>query len=324
MADEYLRQAIDYLIQEVMPLRDQADIELRQKLQLLSERLGNIETGVSDINSVLSDKKKLKELLAPVLGVDYFTDADIEHIVKLCTPLKGVHYFDGKPGKDGEDGEDGEKGDKPKHKWDGTKLYFEKPDGTWGRGVDLKGKQGMPGSSGSDGGRAIGTLIRVQLAGAEFPNTLGKLNFASGLDVTYDSFGKFNISNPYTTLSSLTDFPPIAGKANKKLSVKADESGVEWTVDDVNDLTDYDLQNQFKVGTASSYMEITTTGTDGPTLVEYWDTSLKGTKLYTKEITYTSGDPTKVVVTDLLSSKVMTTDIVYSSGEFQNKTITIT
>jgi len=36
----------------------------------------------------------------------------------------------------------GEKGDKPKHKWDGTKLQFEKPDGKWGKKVDLGAKGG--------------------------------------------------------------------------------------------------------------------------------------------------------------------------------------
>jgi hypothetical protein len=31
----------------------------------------------------------------------------------------------------------------PKHKWKGTKLSFEKPDGTFGKSVDLKGNGGV-------------------------------------------------------------------------------------------------------------------------------------------------------------------------------------
>lgn len=42
----------------------------------------------------------------------------------------------------GPQGPQGLKGDKPKHRWVGTTIQFENPDGTWGRAVDLKGKDG--------------------------------------------------------------------------------------------------------------------------------------------------------------------------------------
>jgi len=45
----------------------------------------------------------------------------------------------GDKGDKGEKGEEGKKGSKPKHKWKGTKLSFEKPDGVWGKFVDLQG-----------------------------------------------------------------------------------------------------------------------------------------------------------------------------------------
>lgn len=320
MADQYLRDAIDYIIGELSLIKDDNNTILVSKLEELSSKLIGLGEQVTSVNNLLSDKKKLKELLAPVLGVDYFTDSDIERIVKLCTPIKGVHYFDG---KQGEPGKEGIPGEKPKHKWEGTKIYFENPDGSWDKGVDLQGKPGAAGR-GSDGGRAIGTLIRVQLAGVEFPNTLGKLNFASGLDVSYDSFGKFNISNPHTTLSSLTDFPDPTGHVGEKLTVKSD-LGVEWTTDAVNDLTGYDLQNQFKVGTGSSYSEPETYDIDGRiTLVGYWDTAAKGTKLYEKAITYSSGLITSTVTTDLISGKILTKNRTYSSGAWASTTKTIT
>jgi len=54
----------------------------------------------------------------------------------------------GVAGAKGEKGEKGDKGDKPAHQWNGTQLRFEKPDGTWGRFVDLRGPKGRGGGGG--------------------------------------------------------------------------------------------------------------------------------------------------------------------------------
>ncbi len=35
----------------------------------------------------------------------------------------------------------GVKGDEPAHEWDGTRIRFQNPDGTWGAYVDLGGEQ---------------------------------------------------------------------------------------------------------------------------------------------------------------------------------------
>ena len=59
----------------------------------------------------------------------------------------GRDGIDGKDGKDGKDGTKGEKGDPPDHKWDGTKLSFQHPDGSWGKKVDVRGPKGEVGSS---------------------------------------------------------------------------------------------------------------------------------------------------------------------------------
>lgn len=50
---------------------------------------------------------------------------------------------DGKPGPQGEKGEKGDTGSAPAHQWDGTKLRFKRPDGQWGKTVDLKGEGGV-------------------------------------------------------------------------------------------------------------------------------------------------------------------------------------
>lgn len=68
---------------------------------------------------------------------------------------QGVRGADGKrgpQGKDGKTGPQGPKGDKPDHEWIGTELRFEKPDGSWGKAVDLRGPKGARGDRGPGGG----------------------------------------------------------------------------------------------------------------------------------------------------------------------------
>lgn len=65
---------------------------------------------------------------------------------------------DGQQGERGERGEQGPKGDTPAHEWIGTGLRFEKPDGTWGETVELRGPKGAKGSAGSSGGGGRATF----------------------------------------------------------------------------------------------------------------------------------------------------------------------
>jgi len=117
----------------------------------------------------------------PIKGVDYYTPSEIASVVQKATPIKGKDYFeaiDGKDGKtpiygvdyftkkqikgfimlavdevrklvkDGKPGDKGERGKTPAHKWVGTTLMFKKKDGTWGKGVNLAGKNGARGGGG--------------------------------------------------------------------------------------------------------------------------------------------------------------------------------
>ena len=61
---------------------------------------------------------------------------------------QGLQGPRGPKGERGPRGEKGLKGDIPDHKWSGTKLAFEQPDGTWGQEVDLRGQEGASGSTG--------------------------------------------------------------------------------------------------------------------------------------------------------------------------------
>ena len=72
----------------------------------------------------------------------------------------GVNGADGPAGPRGPKGPKGDKGDKgdpgergpaPAHEWKGTRLRFQKPDGEWGKFVDLKGEKGDKGSGGATG-----------------------------------------------------------------------------------------------------------------------------------------------------------------------------
>lgn len=61
----------------------------------------------------------------------------------------------GKNGVDGKDGKRGPMGPMPDHRWVGTELQFEAPDGTWGPLIDLRGPRGPAGYGGGGGGRTL-------------------------------------------------------------------------------------------------------------------------------------------------------------------------
>lgn len=51
-------------------------------------------------------------------------------------------------GDQGDPGPKGDTGPMPKHEWQGTKIRFEQPTGSWGKFVDLKGDKGKEGTAG--------------------------------------------------------------------------------------------------------------------------------------------------------------------------------
>jgi hypothetical protein len=68
------------------------------------------------------------------------------------------------------------------------------------------------------------------------------------------------------------------------------------------------------------YMEYTLNGSSQLTNVDYWDTAAKGTKLYTKTITWTGTNPTTVTFKDEIANKTMTTTLAYSGSTLTNVT----
>lgn len=71
-------------------------------------------------------------------------------------------------------------------------------------------------------------------------------------------------------------------------------------------------------------MEYTLTGTN-ITQVNYWTDSGKGTKLFTKDITYNvDNNPTTITMKDEINNITMTTTIAYSGTTITNITKTLT
>lgn len=70
--------------------------------------------------------------------------------------LQGERGQEGPKGDRGPAGPEGPMGPMPEHRWDGTKLQFENPDGNWGQAVDLQGPAGPPGAVGFIGGGSSG------------------------------------------------------------------------------------------------------------------------------------------------------------------------
>lgn len=68
---------------------------------------------------------------------------------------QGIQGIQGPNGPNGAPGIQGPRGVGPKHRWLGTTLTFENPDGTWSEPADLKGPQGIQGPEGPIGQQGI-------------------------------------------------------------------------------------------------------------------------------------------------------------------------
>ena len=92
--------------------------------------------------------------------------------------------------------------------------------------------------------------------------------------------------------------------------------------------TSTDLQNRaeieslYKVAYSTSYSEFTY-NLGNIEAINIWDTSLKGTLLFTKSLTYVEGNITQIDITDHLQNKTLTKELSYNNGNIIsiNKTI---
>lgn len=102
---------------------------------------------------------------------------------------KGVQGRQGAVGPPGPQGPKGDTGPAPAHQWQGTALRFKKPNGDWGKAVNLQGPAGGRGGSGgaSERYRALelnGTTLTLQGGGQLGPDlTVDLTSLATGEEV---------------------------------------------------------------------------------------------------------------------------------------------
>lgn len=172
----------------------------------------------------------------------------------------------------GERGEPGPKGDKPAHEWKGTKLRFEQPDGTWGKFVDIKGKDGKDGKDGRQqvvvGGYVSSAPNLSSLApGAEgvTPASIAVQQGSEWVSLPWDAFipiiaGAIDMS---ATASRRTDFVGTSLLYRGEAEPGAAESAAVWRIKRIEFLPDGDVIEKWAAGSA----EFSHQWTDRETLV---------------------------------------------------------
>lgn len=80
-------------------------------------------------------------------------------------PINGRDGRDGRDGKRGQRGEPGHMGPMPRHEWDGSKVRFQKNDGTYSDWHDLKGLDGEKGETGDEGKNAYDLAVESGFEG---------------------------------------------------------------------------------------------------------------------------------------------------------------
>lgn len=81
----------------------------------------------------------------------------------------------GPQGLQGEKGKQGKVGPAPEHEWNGTKIRFQNPDGSWGPFVDLKGPKGKPGEKGDPGKNGASQIVSVEVPGSGGGTSTGNI-----------------------------------------------------------------------------------------------------------------------------------------------------
>lgn len=76
-------------------------------------------------------------------------------------------------------------GDKPDHRWIGTQLQFEKPDGSWGKPVELRGPSGGGGRGGKGGTYTNTTPTTVSVGGVEAGTTFNNVDLSKLIEMIF-------------------------------------------------------------------------------------------------------------------------------------------
>ena len=248
-----------------------------------NEILDKFRQDLDDINKAITALQSVSIDLSPYATLDNLKEA-LDKII-IPTAINGVDGKDGRDGINGLDGLDGKDGINGKDGRDGV-------DGK--DGIDGKSIKGDKGDRGLDG---IG---------------IDKVSFKDN-----------------TITITLTD----GSKKDFKLPVQFVGGGGGIGENRVREIiaqsgTSPDLQNRaeieslYKVAYSTSYSEFTY-NLGNIEAINIWDTSLKGTLLFTKSLTYVEGNITQIDITDHLQNKTLTKELSYNNGNIIsiNKTI---
>lgn len=152
----------------------------------------------------------------------------------------------------GAKGDTGDTGPMPNHEWNGTKLRFEKPDGSWGRWVDLKGKDGKTGTVivGGGGGSAQGLNGLPGGVDGVDPTQIAVMQGGQWVGLSWVSFiaiiqGALDMGSPQTRrIDFVGDTVIYQGEA----APGANESAAVWRIKKVVFGADGDVTTLWAVG----------------------------------------------------------------------------
>jgi hypothetical protein len=97
--------------------------------------------------------------------------------------------------------------------------------------------------------------------------------------------------------------------SNKAVNVSISNFGVSTNLQVLSERNN--IETLFNCAYLTAYHELTYDVDGNVTNVDVWDTALKGTKLFSKVISYSGGNIDEVTITDELTSKVLTKSITY-------------
>ena len=186
----------------------------------------------------------------------------------------------------------------------------------WLQSQDLKGKDGITPSE-----EEIKTIVYEWLQANK-----DRLKGAKGDSVNGDK-GKDGIGIQSITYKNNTLYITLTDGTKKEFKMPVQYVGGGGYLNTSSSSDDTlknraEIEGLYKVAFTTAYSELTYSGAD-ISEINIWDTSLKGTLIFTKSLTYSDGNITKIDIIDHLQGVTLTKELSYNMGNIIsiNKTI---
>ena len=186
----------------------------------------------------------------------------------------------------------------------------------WLQSQDLKGKDGITPSE-----EEIKTIVYEWLQANK-----DSLKGAKGDSVKGDK-GKDGIGIQSITYKNNTLYITLTDGTKKEFKMPVQYVGGGGYLNTSSSSDDTlknraEIEGLYKVAFTTAYSELTYSGAD-ISEINIWDTSLKGTLIFTKSLTYSDGNITKIDIIDHLQGVTLTKELSYNMGNIIsiNKTI---